>query len=114
MTNTGLSADAQALMAFEASKKSAGAAYALWFFLGGFGAHRFYLGLTGSAVAQLVLSVLGWSTIIVGVGLIFLVPLGIWLLVDLFTIGGKVRSHNMMLMAKLNSGSSPISVAATA
>ena len=35
--------------------KSSGIAYVLWFFLGCFGAHRFYLGKTGSAVAQVVL-----------------------------------------------------------
>jgi len=114
MTTVGLSADTQALMAFEAGKKSAGAAYAFWFFLGGLGGHRFYLGLTGTAVAQLLMSLFGWATVWFGVGLLLLIPLGIWLLIDLFTIGGKVRAHNMLLMAKLSSGSSPMSVAATA
>ncbi len=103
MTNAGLSADTRALMVFESSKKSAGLAFVLWFFTGGLGGHRFYLGRTGSAVAQLILSILGWVTILVaGLGLIFLLPLGIWLLVDLFLISGMVQAHNIELMHRLN------------
>lgn len=100
--NSGLSADTQALMAFEANKKSTGVAFLLWFFTGGLGGHRFYLGKTGSAVGQLVLSVLGWATVWFVVGLLFLIPLGIWLLVDLFLISGMVESHNRELMHRLN------------
>ena len=107
MTHQGLSNDTQALMAFESQKKSAGVAYLLWFFTGGIGGHRFYLCRTGSAVAQLVLSVLGWVLLLAaGIGLLFLIPLGIWLLVDLFLVGGMVSEHNVGLMARLNAGSS--------
>ena len=35
-------------------KKSAGAAYLLWFFLGFVSAHRFYLGKWGTALLQIV------------------------------------------------------------
>jgi hypothetical protein len=35
-------------------KKSAGAAYLLWFFLGFLSAHRFYLGKWGTALLQIV------------------------------------------------------------
>lgn len=102
----GLSADTQALMAFESSKKSAGVSYLLWFFTGGVGGHRFYLGRTGSAVAQLILSILGWLLILAaGLGLLFLIPLGIWLLVDLFLIPGIVSSRNGELMNRLNRSS---------
>ena len=104
---TGLSADAQALMAFESGKKSAGLAFVLWFFTGGLGGHRFYLGRTGSAVAQLLMSVIGWVTLVVGFGLLLLIPLGIWLIVDLFLIGGMVQEQNSSLMARLNAASSP-------
>lgn len=102
MTHTGLSADTQAMMTFESNKKSTGTAFLFWFFLGGFGGHRFYLGRTGSAVTQLILALLGWTTIWFGVGLIFLIPLGIWLLVDAFTLSGMVQSHNNALMVRLN------------
>jgi TM2 domain-containing membrane protein YozV len=103
MTNSsGLSADTQALMAFEAGKKSTGVAYLLWIFLGSLGGHRFYLERTGSAVAQLILCVLGWATIWFVVGLIFLIPLGVWLLIDLFLIPGMAQERNSKLMAGLS------------
>lgn len=35
--------------------KSPTVAYLLWFFLGGFGAHRFYMGRTGSAIGMVAL-----------------------------------------------------------
>ena len=105
--NSGLSRDTQALMAFEASKKSAGVAYLLWFFTGGFGGHRFYLGRTGSAVAQLILSLLGWVLLLAaGIGLLFLIPLGIWLLVDLFLIPGIIQGQNGDLMRRLDASAS--------
>ena len=56
------------------AQKSTGVAYLLWFFLGGFGGHRFYLGKTGTAVAQLIITIVGFFT------LIPLVVTGIWLL----------------------------------
>src|SRR5690625_7789652 len=46
----------------ENQKKSMVVAYLLWFFLGGAGAHRFYIGKTGSAITMLVLFLLGWAT----------------------------------------------------
>lgn len=110
MTNetTALSADTQALMAFETGKKSTGLAYVLWLLLGGVGGHRFYLGRTGSAVGMLVLSILGWLLILAaGFGLLFLIPLGIWLLIDLFTIPGMVEQHNSALMKRLNTSARP-------
>jgi TM2 domain-containing membrane protein YozV len=106
MTNQGLSDDTQAMMAFQSAKKSTGVAYLLWIFLGTFGAHRFYLGRTGSAAFQLILGVLGWFTIWFVVGLIFWLPLGIWLLVDLFLIPGIADEHNRQLMQRLNAGAS--------
>ena len=51
-------------------------------FLGMFGAHRFYVGKTGSAVIMLVLSVVGWATVWLFIGLIFLIPVWVWSLVD--------------------------------
>lgn len=85
-------ASARAHMMYDANKKSTGVAYLLWFFLGGFGAHRFYLGATGTAVAQLLLLLLGWLPLFLG-----WVLLGIWLFVDLFLIPGIAREHNMRL-----------------
>lgn len=64
--------------------KNLGIAYLFWFFLGGFGAHRFYLGKKGSAIAQLILTLT-----VVGI-----VVSGIWVLVDAFLIPGIVREIN--------------------
>jgi TM2 domain-containing membrane protein YozV len=47
---------------FDPMAKSKLAAGLLGIFLGAFGVHRFYLGYTGIAVAQLVLGVLGFLT----------------------------------------------------
>lgn len=101
----GLSHDTQALMAFDAGKKSTGVAYLLWFFTGGLGGHRFYLGRTGSAVFQLLLTVFGWIFLFAaGAGLLLLAPLGIWLLIAAFLIPGMAQDHNDRLMKRLNAG----------
>lgn len=85
-------AGARAQMIYDANKKSAGVSYLLCLFLGGFGAHRFYLGHTGTAVGQLVLWILGWLTFF-----LTWLPLGVWLIVDLFLIPGMVRNKNMSI-----------------
>ena len=46
------------------SEKNKIAAALLAFFLGGLGIHNFYLGYKGKAIAQLLLSLLGWILII--------------------------------------------------
>ena len=58
--------------------KSKTTAYLLWFFLGGFSAHRFYMGKTGSAIVYLLTGQL----------------LGIGWIVDLFLLGGMVDQYN--------------------
>ena len=86
--------DLRKQMVFEASRKSVGVAYLLWFFLGIFGAHRFYSGRTGTGIAQLVLtiSVIGW---------LVMIP---WLIVDIFLIPGMVREENMKTIGALTYG----------
>ena len=82
-------------------KKSTALAYVLWFFLGGLGIHKFYIGKTGMGIFYLLLvggiivgAITGMSKelapamIIAGsCGLV----LGILLLVDLFTIPRQIR-----------------------
>jgi TM2 domain-containing membrane protein YozV len=87
----GLSSDARALMLFEANKKTPLVAYLLWFFLGFFGAHNFYLKRTGVAVAQLILSLT----------LVGMVVTLVWVLVDAFLIPGWVRNQNNLLASQL-------------
>ena len=98
----GLSSDAKAMMAFESGKKSAGISYLLWFFLGGFGAHRFYLGRTGSAIAMLVIYVVSWILTFVAIGALGLIVIGIWWIVDAFLIPGMVRDNNESLMQRID------------
>lgn len=59
-------------------RKSGGTAWLLLIFAGGLGAHRFYLGRTGSAIAMLLTAGL----------------LGLWTIVDLFLMSGMIRETN--------------------
>lgn len=103
--SSGLSNDARAMMAFEAEKKSTGITYLLWFLLGGFGAHRFYLGRTGSVIAMLVIFILSWVLTFVVIGGLGFIVIGIWWIVDAFLIPGIAREHNQALMRRLSAGS---------
>lgn len=73
--------------------KSVAAAYLLWFFLGTLGAHRFYLGRTGTGVAQLLLLVVGWLTLAIVVGGVLLIALCIWWIIDAFLIQGMISEQ---------------------
>ena len=56
-------------------------------FAGFFGAHRFYLGKTGTAVTQLIITLIGCFT------LFPLIITGIWWIVDAFLIPGIIQGH---------------------
>jgi TM2 domain-containing membrane protein YozV len=60
--------------------KSKGVAYLLWFFLGIFGAHRFYLEKIGTGILYLL------TFGVFGIG---------WI-IDLFTLGGQVDTYNAL------------------
>ena len=82
--------------------KSTGAAYLLWFFLGGIGGHRFYLGRAGSGILMLILFVVGFVTLPIGIGGIVLVVLGVWALVDAFLIPGMIQHHKASVRQNLS------------
>ena len=63
--------------------KKAVVAWLLWLFLGGLGAHRFYMGRTGTAVVMLILSLTLFGTIIS-------VP---WMIIDAFRIQGWIHQN---------------------
>lgn len=74
-------------------------AYLLWWFLGGFAAHRFYLGRAASAIGMI-------CTLMGSMALIFIAPpagLGcfllwaLWLLADAALIPGMTRRYNESL-----------------
>ncbi|MEM7666900.1 MAG: TM2 domain-containing protein [Pseudomonadota bacterium] len=81
----------QQQLVYEANRKSVGATYLLWLFLGMLGAHRFYAGSAKTGAIQLVLcvSIIGW---------LVLLP---WLIADLFLIPGIVRDHNMQVIEEM-------------
>ncbi|SFS53007.1 TM2 domain-containing protein [Marininema halotolerans] len=66
----------------EMRKKSKVVMYLLWIFMSTFGAHRFYLGDTGYAVAMLFF---GWLTLF------------LWPLIDVFFIGKRIDEKNTQL-----------------
>jgi TM2 domain-containing membrane protein YozV len=86
---------------FVREEKSLLIAYLLWFFLGGFSAHRFYAGATASAAVQLVLNI-GGLFLLVGsaasmdggsffLSLAMLAAGSLWVLADMFLIPGLCR-----------------------
>jgi TM2 domain-containing membrane protein YozV len=89
------------MMQYDALRKSAGVAFALWFFVGSFGGHRFYMGKTGSAVAMLVITLLCIPLTFAVIGLFGLAAIAVWALVDAFCIPGWVRSHSLKLASTL-------------
>ena len=76
------------------NEKSMGVAYALLILFGQLGLHRFYLNRVGSGITQLLLGIIGWGTSFLLIGFVLLVPLWIWLTVDLFLTAGMVRAAN--------------------
>lgn len=98
-TPSGVSRDAAATMYYDANKKSGLVAYLLWFFLGMFGAHRFYLGSTGPAIAQLVITLVSIALTALLVGVFGLIAVGIWVLIDAFLIPGMLQRYNSRLAA---------------
>lgn len=80
--------DARELLLLESEVKSQGknmvVAYVLWYFLGLFGAHRFYMNRKGSAIAQLILSIT----------MIGMVVTLVWWIVDAFLLHQWVKDRN--------------------
>ena len=73
--------------------KSSRVAYILCLFLGGFGAHRFYLGYPASGLVMLVLMVLGVGLAQFRVGALFFLTGLIWVINDLFLIPRIVQNQ---------------------
>jgi TM2 domain-containing membrane protein YozV len=77
---------------------SIGVAYLLWLFLGGLGAHRFYLRRVGTGLMLLFITLIGlvaWPLLVVT---------AIWVILDAFFIPGIVRAEKGRLRAMFASG----------
>lgn len=96
-----MSEAARGMMLYDAQKKSVGIAYLLWFFFGTLGGHRFYAGRTGTAILQLLLTIVGACTAFLGIGFFIIGCVGLWTLIDAFLLPGIVRSFNMTLASRL-------------
>ena len=59
-------------------RKSSGAAWLLWLFLGGLGGHRYYMGKYGTAILM---------TLTLGC-------IGIWTIIDAFLLNGMLKRTN--------------------
>lgn len=80
------------------SAKETWLAYLLWFLLGTFGVHKFYLRRNRMGFLYLALGLIGGATAWFLVGFIFLVPLWVMMVIDLFTMPGRVRSVNARML----------------
>jgi len=99
-------------VAEEFSSKSRLAATLLAFFIGQFGAHRFYLRKMGTAIIMLILWIvgfLGWLPLIypafslvgMGIGLTCLIAVSIWAFVDfIFAVSGHMKDKEGKLIKK--------------
>jgi len=80
--------DARELLLLDQEVKNLGknmvVAYVLWYFLGVFGGHRFYMKKTGSAIAQLILTLTVVGAIVTS----------IWWIIDAFLLHTWVKDHN--------------------
>ena len=78
----------------EFSSKSRLVAVLLCLFLGGLGAHNFYLGYTQKGIIQLTLCVFGWLTSAVAIGILLVLAVSFWVILDLLRLilsSGKYR-----------------------
>lgn len=81
-------------MSFTRPLKDKGIAYLFAVLLSGFGAHQFYLGNVGAGIAYILLWWGGWALSGLGIGLILLLAVLIWWIIDLCTLPSQVAAAN--------------------
>ena len=75
---------------------------------GGLGVHRMYIGRTDSGFFFLILQVIGWASVLTGYGLLALLAVGAWWVIDGFLLGGMVKKENLKLAARIMSDPSEL------
>ncbi|WP_420342733.1 TM2 domain-containing protein [Paenirhodobacter sp.] len=85
-------------------RRSALVAYLLWFFLGFFGAHRFYLGRWFSGLVMLALFGIGSALAFILVGYLPLALVALWWVIDALLIPGMIGRDVRDLRGRLRQG----------
>ncbi len=71
---------------YQGQSKNKILAAVLAFFLGGFGVHNFYLGYNGRGATQLILTIVGYLTVLVMIGFLFLGIVWLWAFIEFVMI----------------------------
>ena len=80
---------------FVGSNRSVVVTLLLWFFLGTFGVYRMYLGKVGTGILMLVLTIIGFITIPILIGIFILIGVFIWWIIDLVCILKSPKINQM-------------------
>ncbi|KLD96416.1 NINE protein [Aliarcobacter butzleri] len=72
-------------------------AYILWWFLGIFGAHRFYTGQSKGWL-YIVLTIIAFLTIYIFIGIFIFIGLAIWWIFDGFKLHKIVKENNLEML----------------
>ena len=91
----------ETVMMYDAQKKSLIVAYLLWWFLGFFGVHRFYLGAVLSGGIMLSVALASMCLTLLVVGWIGIAGVGLWWLIDALLIPGIAKDYNLRLIQSL-------------
>lgn len=93
--------DARELMVLDSEMRARGknviVAYLLLWFVGWLGGHNHYLGRRDQAIGQMVLSLVSIPLTFIIIGMLGLIAVGIWVLVDAFSVHRWVHEHNARL-----------------
>ena len=84
---------------FPAAYKDSTAAWLLWFFLGYFGGHQFYLGNTKRGVIYLVTTLVSLLLSVVFIGLIGFVVMFVFWIIDATQMSAKLQEVNSRIFA---------------
>ena len=87
-----------AQMRLEEQKKSPVVGYLLWWFLGFFGGHRFYMGDVGTGLVMLAITLASFMTMLILIGYIGLVVIFIWWIIDGIKLHQQVKNYNLKLI----------------
>lgn len=80
---------------FVGSNRSVVVTLLLWFFFGTFGVYRMYLGKVGTGILMLALTIIGFITAPIIIGIFILIGLFIWWIIDLVSILKSPKINQM-------------------